>query len=47
MNVEFNALNYLLRYKSKVSPLKPIRMASNGITSLGAMLPRFTLQPNN
>ena len=36
---------YLFKYKLNVSPLNPIRIASNGITSVGAILPRFTLHP--
>src|SRR6476661_5484979 len=32
---------------TKVSPLKPRRKVSNGIISLGAILPRFTLAPSS
>src|SRR5690606_37925317 len=45
--VLLSTLRSMPRKCRNVSPRKPRRMVSNGITSLGAMLPRLTLAPNN
>ena len=45
--ITFHQASFWSKYKKKVSPRKPIRIASRGITSVGAIFPRFTLQPIN
>src|SRR5690349_10920119 len=43
--ITFHCADSLSRNRWKVSPLNPTRIASSGSTSVGAILPKFTLAP--